>query len=77
MAVSLTGMRVSAVALPWFVLVTAGSATQSGLVAFCEMTPCVAVKAFTGPLVDRIGPRAVSWTTDPASVTAAAAVPDH
>ncbi|MEU9367132.1 MFS transporter [Streptomyces avermitilis] len=75
MAVSLAGTRVSAVALPWFVLVTTGSATQTGLVAFCEMTPYVAVKAFTGPLVDRIGSRAVSWTTDLASAIAAAAVP--
>ncbi|MGW1913252.1 MFS transporter [Streptomyces sp. NPDC002076] len=75
MAVSLTGTRISAVALPWFVLVTTGSATQTGLVAFCEMAPYVVVKAFTGPLVDRIGPRIVSWTTDLASATAAAAVP--
>lgn len=75
MAVSLTGTRVSAVALPWFVLVTTGSAAQTGLVAFCEMTPYVVVKAFTGPLVDRIGPRAISWTTDLASAAAAAAVP--
>lgn len=75
MAVSLTGTRISAVALPWFVLVTTGSATQTGLVAFCEMAPYVVVKAFTGPLVDRIGPRVVSWTTDLASATAAAAVP--
>ncbi|MEV6740370.1 MFS transporter [Streptomyces sp. NPDC051104] len=74
-AVSLTGTRVSAVALPWFVLVTTGSATRTGLVAFCEMTPYVVVKAFTGPLVDRIGPRSVSWTTDLASATAAAAIP--
>ncbi|MFE4412102.1 MFS transporter [Streptomyces sp. NPDC093064] len=74
-AVSLTGTRVSAVALPWFVLVTTGSATQTGLAAFCEMTPYVLVKAFTGPLVDRIGPRTVSWTTDLASAAAAAAVP--
>ncbi|MFI9771276.1 MFS transporter [Streptomyces sp. NPDC052415] len=75
MAVSLTGTRISIVALPWFVLVTTGSPTQTGLVAFCEMTPYVVVKALTGPLVDRIGPRAVSWTTDLASATAAAAVP--
>ncbi|MGW5127068.1 MFS transporter [Streptomyces sp. NPDC004069] len=75
MAVSLTGTRVSAVALPWFVLVTTGSATQTGLAAFCEMTPYVVVKVFTGPLVDRIGPRTVSWTTDLASAAAAAAVP--
>ncbi|MFE9612172.1 MFS transporter [Streptomyces sp. NPDC006012] len=75
MAVSLTGTRVSAVALPWFVLVTTGSATRTGLVAFFEMTPYVLVKAFTGPLVDRAGPRAVSWTTDLVSACAAAAVP--
>ncbi|MGW0208690.1 MFS transporter [Streptomyces sp. NPDC003233] len=75
MAVSLTGTRISAVALPWFVLVTTGSATQTGLVAFCEMAPYVVVKALTGPLVDRIGPRVVSWATDLASATAAAAVP--
>ncbi|WP_030946373.1 MFS transporter [Streptomyces sp. NRRL S-646] len=75
MAVSLTGTRISAVALPWFVLVTTGSAPRTGLVTFCEMTPYVLVKALTGPLVDRIGPRAVSWTTDLVSATAAAAVP--
>ncbi|MEU6478540.1 MFS transporter [Streptomyces sp. NPDC047017] len=74
-AVSLTGTRISAVALPWFVLVTTGSATRTGLVAFCEMTPYVLVKAFTGPLVDRLGPRTVSWTADLVSATAAAAVP--
>ncbi|MFG3049031.1 MFS transporter [Streptomyces sp. NPDC048241] len=75
MAVSLTGTRVSAVALPWFVLVTTGSATRTGLVAFCEMAPYVAVKAFTGPLVDQAGPRTVSWTTDLVSAVAAAAIP--
>ncbi|WP_443057962.1 MFS transporter [Streptomyces sp. KLMMK] len=75
MAVSLTGTRVSAVALPWFVLVTTGSAAQTGLVAFCEMTPYVLVKMFTGPLVDRVGPRVVSWTTDTLSAAAAALIP--
>ncbi|MET9253439.1 MFS transporter [Streptomyces sp. NPDC003717] len=75
MAVSLTGTRVSAVALPWFVLVTTGSATRTGLVAFCEMAPYVLVKALAGPRVDRVGPRTVSWTTDLASASAAAAVP--
>ncbi|WP_326700042.1 MFS transporter [Streptomyces sp. NBC_01754] len=75
MAVSLTGTRISAVALPWFVLVTTGSATRTGLVAFFQMAPYVVVKAFTGPLVDRTGPRAVSWTTDLVSATAAVAIP--
>ncbi|MFI6085205.1 MFS transporter [Streptomyces sp. NPDC051217] len=75
MAVSLTGTRVSAIALPWFVLVTTGSATRTGVVAFCEMAPYVVVKAFTGPLVDRAGPRTISWTTDLVSSAAAFAVP--
>lgn len=75
MAVSLTGTRIAALALPWFVLVTTGSATQTGLVAFCEMAPYVLVKAFTGPLVDRVGPRSVSWITDLVSAAAAAAIP--
>ncbi len=74
-AVSLTGTRISLVALPWFVLVTTGSATRTGLVTFREMAPHVLAKAFTGPLVDRIGPWAVSWTTDLASAAAAGAIP--
>ena len=45
MAVSLAGTRISGVVLPWFVLVTTGSATHTGLVAFCEMTPYVVVRA--------------------------------
>ncbi|MEW2221887.1 MFS transporter [Streptomyces sp. NPDC006990] len=74
MAVSLTGTRISAIALPWFVLVTTGSTARTGLVALCEMAPYVLVKAFTGPLVDRIGPRTVSWITDVVSAAAITAV---
>ncbi|WP_316525372.1 MFS transporter [Kitasatospora brasiliensis] len=73
--VSVTGTRVSAIALPWFVLATTGSATMTGLVAFAEMAPYVTVKALTGPLVDRLGPRVVSWTTDAVSAAAAGLVP--
>ncbi|MFE6053801.1 MFS transporter [Kitasatospora sp. NPDC056446] len=74
-AVSVTGTRVSAIALPWFVLATTGSATMTGLVAFAEMAPYVLVKALTGPVVDRLGPRVVSWTTDAVSAVAAGLVP--
>jgi len=73
--IALAGTRVSAIALPWFVLSTTGSAALTGVVAFCEMTPYVLVKAFTGPLVDRVGPRTVSWTADLVSASAAGAVP--
>ncbi|WP_236051726.1 MFS transporter [Nonomuraea cypriaca] len=74
MAVSLTGTRVSAIALPWFVLTTTGSAAQMGVVAFAEMAPYVLVKVLTGPLVDRVGPRRISWITDVMSASAAVAV---
>jgi MFS family permease len=73
-AVALTGTRVSAIAVPWFVLADTGSAALTGLVAFCEMAPYVVVKALVGPLVDRVGPRRVSWVTDVVSATAAGAV---
>ncbi|MEU8785195.1 MFS transporter [Streptomyces sp. NPDC048637] len=75
LAVSLTGTRISAVALPWFVLVTTHSATWTGLVAFCEMAPYAVVKALSGPLVDRSGPRVISWSTDLVSAAAVGAVP--
>ncbi|WP_245651445.1 MFS transporter [Streptosporangium amethystogenes] len=74
MTVSLTGTRVSAIALPWFVLTTTGSPAQTGLVAFAEMAPYVLVKALTGPMVDRVGPRRISWSGDVVSAAAAGAV---
>jgi MFS family permease len=73
--VSLTGTRVSMVAIPWFVLTTTGSATQTGLVAFAEMAPYVAAKALGGPLVDRLGARRVCVAADAASVVAVGAIP--
>jgi MFS family permease len=74
-AMSLTATRVAAVAIPWFVLTTTGSATRTGLVSFCEMTPYVLVKALSGPLIDHVGPRLVSRAADLASAVASLAVP--
>ncbi|MEU8403805.1 MFS transporter [Nonomuraea sp. NPDC048892] len=73
-AVALTGTRVSAVALPWYVLGTTGSAAWTGVVAFAEMVPYVLVKALTGPLVDHVGPRRISLASDVVSAAAAGAV---
>ncbi|MGX2998080.1 MFS transporter [Streptomyces sp. JNUCC 64] len=75
MAVSLTGTRISAIALPWFALGATGDGTLAGLVVLAEMAPYVLVKAFSGPLVDRAGPRTVSWAADLVSAAAALAVP--
>jgi len=73
--ISLVGTRVSMIAVPWLVLTTTGSATQTGLVTLAEMLPLVTLKALTGPLVDRLGPRRVAVTADLVSVLVVGAVP--
>jgi len=74
-AISLTGTRVSMVALPWFVLTTTGSATRTGLVALAEMLPLVVLKVLAGPVIDRVGARRVAITCDLLSVLAVGAIP--
>lgn len=74
-AISLTGTRVSMIALPWFVLTTTGSPTKTGLVALAEMLPMVLLKILGGPIIDRIGARRVSITCDLGSVVVIGAIP--
>ncbi len=74
-AVSLLGTRVSMIAIPWLVLITTGSPTRTGLVAFAEITPMVLLKAFAGPLVDRVGPRRTAITSDSASFVVVGLIP--
>lgn len=74
-AVSLTGTRISMIAIPWFVLTTTGSATQTGLVAFAEMLPLVLTKVLGGPVIDRLGARRVAITCDVGSFLTVGLVP--
>ena len=74
-AISITGTRVSMIALPFFVLDTTGSAEKAGLVALAEMLPLVGAKALGGPVIDRLGPRRVSIACDLASVVVIGAIP--
>jgi MFS family permease len=69
-AISVLGTRISMIAIPWLVLITTGSATQTGLVAFAELTPMVLFKACGGPLVDRVGPRRLAIAADMLSLAA-------
>ncbi|MEO5663572.1 MAG: MFS transporter [Nocardioides sp.] len=73
--ISFVGTRISMIAIPWFVLSTTGSATQTGLVAAVEITPLVVFKALGGPLLDRVGPRRVTLACDLASAFVVAAIP--
>lgn len=66
-AVSLTGNSMALVAIPWFVLVTTGSPSQTGLVGFFTVLPAVLAGFLGGVLVDRIGFRTMSVASDIAS----------
>jgi MFS family permease len=73
--VSICGTKVSAIAIPWFVLITTGSPVKTGLVALAEMAPLVVVKAVGGPLIDKVGARRISVVADTASTGVVALVP--
>lgn len=74
-AFSLTGTRLSAIALPWFVITTTGSAVLTGVAAFAQMGPYVVAKAASGPLLDRFGPRRVVIVAEVGAGLAVLAVP--
>lgn len=74
-AITMTGSRMSALALPWLVLVTSGSATRTGLVGFAEITPLVLVQGLSGPLVDRFGARRMSVLASGFAAVSVGAVP--
>lgn len=73
--VSVGGTAMSALAIPWPVLTTTGSASRTGLVVFAEMTPYVVVQAISGPWVDRAGAhRSATWG-NAAAAAAVGAIP--
>ncbi len=55
--VSVAGTSMSAIAIPWLVLTTTGSAAKTGLVGFATMAPYVVAQVLAGPVVDRLGLR--------------------
>ena len=74
-AISVAGTKISAMAVPWFVLTTTGSATKTGLVVAFELAPMVLAKALGGPIIDRVGARKVSIVADIASAFAVLLIP--
>jgi MFS family permease len=73
--VSLLGNVVAAVALPWFVLETTGSAARAGAVAFFTTLPLALGALFGGTVADRFGHRTTSVVGDLASCAAIGAIP--
>jgi MFS family permease len=74
-AISLTGNALTALAIPWFVYVTTGSAARTGVVAFAQMVPVVLASFFGGALADRVGRKQLSITADALSGLTVGAVP--
>ncbi|OAV52245.1 MFS transporter permease [Rhizobium sp. WYCCWR10014] len=72
---SLSGTRLSTIAIPWLVLSTTGSPVLTGLTAMMEMLPYVIAKALGGPLIDRAGAKSIAIICDTASVLVVALVP--
>jgi MFS family permease len=72
---SISGTRLSTIAIPWLVLTTTGSPVLTGVVAMAEMLPYVVAKALSGPLIDRIGPKRLALGCDLASVLVVGLVP--
>ncbi len=73
--VSVTGNAMAAIAIPWFVLQTTGSAAQTGITAFFTVMPIVIGMFFGGALVDRIGYKRVSVGADLVSGAATLLIP--
>lgn len=72
---SLTGTRLSMIAVPWLVLTTTGDPVMTGITAFAEMLPYVVAKALGGPLIDRLGPRRIAIAGDLGALVAVGAIP--
>jgi MFS family permease len=66
-AISFIGNNLTNIAIPWFVLVTTGSAAKTGITLFFSITPIVIAGFFGGTLVDRLGYKRTSIISDLAS----------
>jgi MFS family permease len=74
-AISLTGNVLTAIAVPWFVLQTTGSATRTGITGFFTVLPVVLAGFFGGTLVDKLGYKRTSIIADIASGITTALIP--
>lgn len=73
--ISLLGNAMALLAIPWFVLDTTGSASQTGFAGVATALPMAISAVFGGPLIDRFGGRRMSVISDLVSAAAIAAIP--
>lgn len=73
--ISQVGNQFSALAIPWFVLVTTGSASQTGITVAVGVVPTILVGIFSGAIVDRLGYKTSSIVSDILSGLSVAMIP--
>ena len=73
--ISITGSMLTTVAVPWFVLVTTGSAAKTGITAAVSVLPIILAGIFGGTLVNRLGFKRTSILADLSSGAAIALIP--
>ena len=73
--VSRLGSRMTFLALPWFVLVTTGSAAKMGVVLAVQMAPIALLGIPSGTLVARLGARRAMQLCDLARAPLMASLP--
>ena len=74
-AVSQFGNTFSLIAIPWFVLETTGSASQTGISVAAGVVPFVIVGMLSGSIVERIGYKRASVISDLFSFMSALLIP--
>lgn len=74
-AISLIGNVITAMAIPWYVLETTGSAAKTGLVGVCTVLPTVIAAFLGGVVVDRLGFKRTSLLADLLSGVTVALIP--
>lgn len=74
-SISLVGNELTAIALPWLVLTSLGTAFDTGLVGAAVVLPAVIGALAGGVIVDRLGARQASIAGDVTSALAVAAIP--
>ncbi len=73
--ISVLGTRMTYLALPWFVLVTTGSASKMSLVLAAEILPMAVLGVPSGALVQRLGSRTTMLVADFARAPILASIP--
>jgi MFS family permease len=73
--VSSVGSRMTALALPWFVLVTTGSPTKMGVILAAELLPVGLLGIPSGTVVSRLGARKTMIVSDAVRIPLMALIP--